>query len=161
MREQILNAISRNSQLSIKDLAAMLHLEEEEVRREIQQMEQENIICGYPTLINWDETECEKVTAMIEVKVTPQRDEGFDKVAERIYKFDEVESVYLMSGHFDLMVILDGKSIKEVSNFVTRKLSTLEAVTSTETFYVLKKYKEHGLVMSGKKHESERMLITP
>lgn len=161
MRKQILDAISRNSRYSSEDLAAMLGTDKETVDREIREMEDARVICGYPTLINWDQTDCEKVTAMIEVKVTPQRDMGFDKVAERIYKFEEVESVYLMSGDFDLMLIIEGKSMKEVSRFVTQKLSTLEYITSTATYYVLKKYKEHGLAMTAERHESERMLITP
>ena len=143
LRNKILNAISQNSRYSTKELAAMLGSDEKAVEEEISRMEEENVICGYPTLINWDRTDCEKVTALIEVKVTPQRDMGFNKVAERIYKFDEVESVYLMSGGFDLTV------------------STLEYVNSTATYFVLKKYKEHGLEMTGEHHEPERMLITP
>lgn len=161
MRKQILDAISKNSRISTEDLAAMLGTDKEEVEKEIKEMEDAKVICGYPTLINWDMTDCEKVTALIEVKVTPQRDMGFNKVAERIYKFEEVESVYLMSGGFDLTVIIEGKSMKEVARFVSEKLSTLEYVTSTATYFVLKKYKEHGLPMADEKHESERMLITP
>ena len=150
LREKILNTISKNSRYSTKELAAMLGSDETAVTNELKQMEQENVICGYPTLINWDKTDCEKVTALIEVKVTPQRDMGFNKVAERIYKFDEVESVYLMSGGFDFTVILEEKT-----------MSTLEYVNSTATYFVLKKYKEHGVEMTGEHHESERMLITP
>lgn len=161
MKKQILDAISRNSRYSMEDLAAMIGTDREAVEREIKKLEEKKIICGYPTLINWERTDCEKVTALIEVKVTPQRDMGFDKVAKRIYKFEEVESVYLMSGNFDLMVIIEGKSMKEVSRFVTQKLSTIESVTSTATYYVLKKYKEHGLPMTRENYETERMLITP
>lgn len=161
MKKQILDAISKNSRISMEDLAAMLGTEEEVVEREIKEMEAAKMICGYPTLINWDQTDYEKVTALIEVKVTPQRDMGFNKVAERIYKFEEVESVYLMSGEFDLTVIIEGKSMKEVARFVSEKLSTMEYVTSTATYFVLKKYKEHGLTMAGEKHDTERMLITP
>ena len=161
MRKQILDAISKNSRISTEDLAAMLGTEKEIVEKEIKEMEDARVICGYPTLINWDQTDCEKVTALIEVKVTPQRDMGFNKVAERIYKFEEVESVYLMSGGFDLTVLIEGKSMKEVARFVSEKLSTLEYVTSTATYFVLKKYKEHGLTMADDKQETERMLITP
>jgi DNA-binding Lrp family transcriptional regulator len=161
MRKEILDAISKNSRISVGDLAAMLGCEQELVEKEIKEMEDSKVICGYPTLINWDKTDCEKVTALIEVKVTPQRDMGFNKVAERIYKFEEVESVYLMSGGFDLTVIIQGKSMKEVARFVSEKLSTLEYVTSTATYFVLKKYKEHGLEMTGEKQKTERMLITP
>ena len=161
MKKKILDAISKNSRFSTEDLAAMLATDVGTITKEIQEMEEANVIGGYPTLINWDQTDCERVTALIEVKVTPQRDMGFNKVAERIYRFEEVESVYLMSGGFDLTVIIEGKSMKEVSRFVSEKLSTLEYVNSTATYFVLKKYKEHGLIMSKEKHESERMLITP
>ena len=161
IKKQILDAISMNSRRSTEDLAAMLNTGTDTIEHEIKEMEDNKVICGYPTLINWDRTDCEKVTALIEVKVTPQRDMGFNKVAERIYKFEEVESVYLMSGSFDLTVIIEGKSMKEVSRFVTEKLSTLEYITSTATYFVLKKYNEHGLIMTDEKHDSERMLITP
>lgn len=161
MKKKILDAISKNSRYSTEDLAALLATDAQTIRQEIQQMEEDNVICGYPTLINWDNTEHEKVTALIEVKVTPQRDMGFNKVAERIYRFEEVESLYLMSGGFDLTVIIQGRSMKEVARFVTEKLSTLEYVNSTATYFVLKKYKEHGLVMSKDKDKAERMLITP
>lgn len=161
MRKQILDLISKNSRISAEDLAAMLGTTKDVIEDEIKAMEEEKVICGYPTLINWDQTDHEKVTALIEVKVTPQRDMGFNKVAERIYKFEEVESVYLMSGGFDLTVIIQGKSMKEVSRFVFEKLSTLEYVNSTATHFVLKKYKEHGLTMAGERQKEERMLITP
>ena len=161
MKKQILDAIQKNGRYSTEDLAAMLATDEETIKKEIKEMEDANVICGYPTLINWDQTDCELVTALIEVKVTPQRNMGFNKVAERIYRFEEVESVYLMSGGFDLTVVIQGKSMKEVARFVSEKLSTLESVNSTSTYFVLKKYKEHGLIMTDEKHESERMLITP
>lgn len=161
MKKQILDAIQKNGRYTTQDLAAMLATDEQTIKKEIKEMEDANVICGYPTLINWDQTDCELVTALIEVKVTPQRNMGFNKVAERIYRFEEVESVYLMSGGFDLIVEIQGKSMKEVARFVSEKLSTLESVNSTSTYFVLKKYKEHGLIMSDEKHESERMLITP
>lgn len=161
MKKKILDAISKNSRFSTEDLAAMLATDVGTITKEIQEMEEANVICGYPTLINWDQTDCERVTALIEVKVTPQRDMGFNKVAERIYRFEEVESVYLMSGGFDLTVIIEGKSMKEVSRFVSEKLSTLEYVNSTATYFVLKKYKEHGLPLVKESNEDERMLIAP
>ena len=136
IKKQILDAISMNSRLATEDLAAMLNTGADTIEHEIKEMEDNKVICGYPTLINWDKTDCEKVTALIEVKVTPQRDMGFNKVAERIYKFEEVESVYLMSGGFDLTVIIEGKSMKEVARFVTEKLSTLEYITSTATYFI-------------------------
>jgi DNA-binding Lrp family transcriptional regulator len=160
MREKILTAIDKNSKLSAADLAIMLGTTEEEVIGIIKELEDETIICGYPTLINWDKVQCERVTALIEVKVTPQRGLGFDKIAERIYQFSEVQSVYLMSGGFDLTVIIEGKTMREVANFVSEKLAPMDAILSTATHFVLKKYKEHGLPLVQTKHD-ERMLITP
>jgi DNA-binding Lrp family transcriptional regulator len=160
MREKILEAIDKNSKLTVSDLAIMLGATEEEIADTIKKMEEETVICGYPTLINWDKVHCERVTALIEVKVTPQRGLGFDKIAERIYKFNEVQSVYLMSGGFDLTVIIEGKTMREVANFVSEKLAPMDAVLSTATHFVLKKYKEHGLPLVQTKQD-ERMLITP
>ena len=160
MREKILSAIDKNSKLSAADLAIMLGSNEEEVRTTLKGLEDEHIICGYPTLINWDKVKCERVTALIEVKVTPQRGLGFDKIAERIYKFDEVQSVYLMSGGFDLTVIIEGKTMRDVANFVSAKLAPMDAILSTATHFVLKKYKEHGLPLV-QISQDERMLISP
>ena len=160
MREKILSAIDKNSKLSAADLAIMLGSSEEEVKLITKQLEDEHIICGYPTLINWDKVKCERVTALIEIKVTPQRGLGFDKIAERIYQFDAVQSVYLMSGGFALPVIIEGKTMREVANFVAAKLAPMEAVQSTATHFVLKKYKEHGLPLV-QIRQDERMLISP
>ena len=140
MREELLSIIERNSELSA--------------------LEKEGIICGYHTLIDWDKTSLEKVTALIEVRVTPQRGQGFDKIAERIYKYPEVRTVYLISGGYDLLVTLEEKSLKEISNFVSDKLSTLDSVLSTATHFILKRYKDHGTILD-KKHEDEREVITP
>ena len=123
MREKILTFIEKNSRINLKELAIMLGVDEASVANEIAAMEQENVICGYHTLIDWDKAGLEKVTAMIEVRVTPQRGMGFDKIAERIYNYPEVKSVYLISGGFDLMVTLEGKTLREVSQFVTDKPS--------------------------------------
>ena len=123
-------------------------------------MEKENIICGYHTLINWDMTSEEKVTALIEVKVTPQRGMGFDAIAERIYNYPEVHAVYLMSGAFDFAVILEGKSMRAVAQFVSERLGPMESVLSTATHFVLKKYKDHGTVLV-RKTKDERILVTP
>ena len=122
MREQILNVIEKNSRIDISELAVLLGYPEIDVANEIKAMEEEGIICGYHTLIDWDKTSIEKVSALIEVKVTPQRGQGFDNIAERIYKYPEVNAVYLISGGFDLLVSLEGKTLKEVSLFVSDKL---------------------------------------
>lgn len=160
MREQILKAIEKNSRIDLKELAVMLGEEEINVVNEIAAMEAEGVICGYHTLIDWEKTSIEKVSALIEVRVTPQRGQGFDTIAERIYKYPEVNSVYLISGGFDLLVTLEGKSLKEVANFVTDKLSTLDTVLSTATHFILKKYKDHGTVIA-KKYVDERLKMTP
>ena len=160
MREELLSLIEKNSKMSLKELAVLLGADELEVANEMDALEKEGIICGYHTLIDWDKTKSEKVTALIEVRVTPQRGQGFDKIAERIYKYPEVRSVYLISGGFDLLVTLEGKSLKEISTFVSDKLSTLDSVLSTATHFILKKYKDHGTIL-GKKHEDEREVITP
>ena len=147
LKEKILRALAKNAKIDIDELSIMLGSNREEITAAIAEMEADKIICGYPTLIDWDKVSEEKVTALIEVKVTPQRGQGFDKIAERIYKFDEVESVYLMSGGFDLTVIIRGKSMREVSRFVFEKLAPMESILSTATHFVLKKYKDQGLIM--------------
>ena len=147
LKEKILRAIAKDSKIDADELAIRLGCSKEELTMAIAEMEADKVICGYPTLIDWDKVSDEKVTALIELKVTPQRGQGFDKIAERIYKFDEVESVYLMSGGFDLTVIIRGKSMKEVSRFVFEKLAPMESIQSTATHFVLKKYKDQGLVM--------------
>ena len=160
MREKILTFIEKNSRIDLKELAIMLGVEEAVVMNELEQMEAEHIICGYHTIIDWDKVGMEKVTAMIEVRVTPQRGMGFDKVAERIYNYPEVNSVYLISGGFDFMVTLEEKSLREVSQFVSEKLSTLDAILSTKTNFILKKYKDHGTIIAEQKKD-ERIQMTP
>ena len=128
MREKILTFIEKNSRIDLKELAIILGVDEAAVVNELQKMEEEHIICGYHTLIDWDKAGIEKVTALIEVRVTPQRGMGFDKVAERIYNYPEVNSVYLISGGFDFMVTIEGKTLREVSQFVSNKLSPLDSV---------------------------------
>lgn len=144
----------------MKDLAVLLGESEAAVANEIAEMEKEHIICGYHTLINWDNTSDEKVVALIEVKVTPQRGMGFDKIAERIYQYSEVEAVYLMSGAYDFTVFIEGRTMRQVAQFVSEKLSPMDSVLSTATHFVLKKYKDHGTVLA-EETQDERMLITP
>ena len=159
MRKKILSYLEKNSRIDIKELAIILGEEESVVAEEIQKMEEEKVICGYHTMIDWDKTDTDYVTALIEVRVTPQRGQGFDSIAERIYKYPEVRAVYLISGGYDLMVILEGKSLKAVSQFVSDKLSTMDPVLSTATHFILKKYKDHGTIFD-KKTKDERMLVT-
>ena len=160
MREELLAIIEKNSRIGLKELAILLGVEEADVLSELETLEKEGIICGYHTLIDWEKTSIEKVTALIEVRVTPQRGQGFDNIAERIYNYPEVRATYLISGGYDLLVILEEKSLREISNFVSDKLSTLDSVLSTATHFVLKKYKDHGTVLA-KKHEDEREMFTP
>lgn len=160
MREELLAIIEKNSRIDLKELAIILGVEEIDIVNELAAMEAAGIICGYHTLINWEKTSIDKVSALIEVRVTPQRGQGFDSIAECIYKYPEVRSVYLMSGGYDLMVILEGKTLREVSSFVSDKLSTLDTVLSTATHFILKKYKDHGTVFKHNK-DDEREMITP
>lgn len=148
--EEILEILEKNSKATAAQIAIMLGKPVEEVEAVIKKYEAENVIVGYSTLINWDKTEREKVTALIEVKVTPQRGLGFDKIADRIYKYPEVTACYLMSGGFDLTVIIEGKTMKEVALFVSEKLAPLESVLSTSTHFVLKKYKDKGIIFEEK-----------
>ena len=160
MREELLSVIEKNSRIGLKELAVLLGSSEEKVLEEMETLEKDGVICGYHTLIDWEKTSIEKVNALIEVRVTPQRGQGFDKIAERIYNYPEVKSVYLISGGYDLLVTLEEKSLKEISGFVSDKLSTLDSVLSTATHFILKRYKDHGTIL-GKKHEDEREVITP
>ncbi len=148
--EEILEILEHNSKATADEIAVMLGLPVEEVKAAIKQYEADNVIVGYSTLINWDKTQKEKVTALIEVKVTPQRGLGFDKIADRIYKYPEVTACYLMSGGFDLTVIIEGRTMKEVALFVSEKLAPLESVLSTSTHFVLKKFKDKGTIFEEK-----------
>lgn len=147
MREELLSIIEKNSRIDLKELAIRLGKEEIDVVNELQKLEDERVICGYHTLVNWEKTSIEKVTALIEVKVTPQRGKGFDRIASRIYNYPEVRDVYLISGGFDLLVTLEEKSLKDIAMFVSEKLSTLDSIISTGTHFILKKYKDHGTII--------------
>ena len=142
MREKILTFIEKNSRIDTQELAVILGVDETAVMNELEAMEQEGIICGYHTLINWDKAGVEKVTALIEVR----------------YNYPEVNSVYLISGGFDLMVTLEGKTLREISQFVSDKLSALDQVLSTKTNFILKKYKDHGTVMAPKAKDERIMM---
>ena len=151
--------LEKNSRIDIKELAILLGSDEVTILNEITKMEEEKIICGYHTLIDWSKVSDDKVTALIEVRVTPTRGQGFDSIAERIYNYPEVRSVYLISGAYDLMITLEGKTLREISEFVSDKLSTLPSVLSTATHFILKKYKDHGTIFE-KKSRDERMKVT-
>ena len=157
LETDLLDLLREDCRLPLEKLAVMTGTTMEEGASTIEELEKRRIILRYAPVINWDLTDRERVEAMIEVKVTPQRDMGFDAVASRIYRFDEVKSVYLMSGSYDLLVLVEAKTLRELASFVSAKLSTLELVTGTATSFVLKRYKEEGIVFEG--DESDRRLV--
>ena len=157
--EEILNILDKEKgNVSRAKIAQMLGMEEKEVADKIEKMEKENVIVGYKTIVNWDKTDKDVVVALIELRITPQRGEGFDKVAERIYKYPQVKSLYLMSGAYDLAVTIEGKSMKEVAVFVAQKLAPMDSIISTATHFVLKKYKEEGIVFEDDEKDTRQVI---
>lgn len=144
--EKLLNLLAKDATLTSKELALMLSKEEGDIKNMIRQLEKEGVILGYQAVIDWDKTDKETVTALIEVKVMPQRDDGFDKIAQKLQNYPEIKSLYLMSGGFDFTVLIEGKTMKEVAYFVARKLAPIEYVTATATHFVLKTYKYNGVI---------------
>lgn len=159
MRREILKYIEKNSKVDPGELAVLLGTNEVTVLNEIAAMEKEHIICGYHTLIDWEKAGTESVTALIEVRVTPQRNRGFERIAERIYNYPEVNSVYLISGAYDFLITIEGRTLMEISQFVADKLSPIDEVVSTATHFILKKYKDHGTIMGNRERE-ERMPVS-
>jgi DNA-binding Lrp family transcriptional regulator len=157
---ELLELLEADSRLSHKQLADMLGMQEDQVAERIRILEEEGAILCYRTVVNWEKVGREKVYAFIKVKVMPQRDVGFDAVAERIYRFPEVNSVYLVSGDYDLAVLVEGESMKEVAHFVATKLSTIEGVVSTSTHFVLKAYKQEGVILEDTE-KNKRLVVTP
>ena len=144
--EKLLELLEQDCTLSVDQLAAAAGIPVEEAKAAVKRYEKERVILGYKAIIDWDRAERENVTALIEVKVVPQSVDGFDRIAERIYQYDEVESMYLMSGSFDLTVIISGRTLREVAQFVGERLAPIQGVTGTATHFILKKYKEKHLV---------------
>lgn len=160
LRENILHLLEDNAKYSEKDIAVMLGVDEEYVHNEIADMEKNHTICGYHALVNWDTTDDEKISALIELKVSLQRGEGFDRIAEKIYQYPEVESLYLMSGGYDFSVILKKATMKDIAKFVATRLATIEEVQSTATHIVLVRYKDHGVSFAEPKKD-QRMVVMP
>lgn len=159
---EILKILEENNRIPVESIASMVLCNEETVKNTIKKLEEEKIIISYPTLIDWTKVEGqENVVAMIDVKVTPKRGVGFDEVAERIYRFPEVSSLYLMSGAYDLSITVEGKTMNQISSFVSEKLSTIENVISTTTHFMLKKYKHDGVVFEGDNDKDRRMVVSP
>ena len=146
MNRNLLKLLEDDARLTVDQLAVMLGADKNEVKKIIQQLEGDGVILGYKAIIDWEKTDREYVTAMIDVKLSPQRDRGFDKVAEKIFNYPEVKSVYLMSGAYDLSVIIEGKTMREVAYFVYQKLAPIESIISTATHFVLHKYKDNGII---------------
>jgi DNA-binding Lrp family transcriptional regulator len=158
MREEVLRLLENNSRIDLHEAAILLGADETEIANTVAELEKEKVICGYYTLIDWDKTSEDRVTALIEVRVTPQRGSGFDEIADRIMRYDEVKAVYLMSGGFDFTVIIEEKTMKEIAQFVTSRLSTLDYILTTATHFVLRKYKDYGTILAD---TEERILVTP
>ena len=156
---KLLKLLEKDCTLTAAQLAAMCDTTEEDVTQRIRSLTEEGVLLGYKAVVNWEKTSLESVEALIEVKVTPQRDKGFDRIAERIYQYEEVESCYLMSGGYDLTVILTGRTLREVALFVSQKLSTIEGVTSTATHFILKKYKQQNVVFERQEKQKERLVF--
>jgi DNA-binding Lrp family transcriptional regulator len=157
---ELLELLEKDHTLTVEQLATMLDKPQEEIAAIKKRLENEKIIVKYQTIVNWEKAGAERVTAIIDVKITPQREVGFDSIAERIYRFPEVRSLYLMSGAYDLMVMIEGKDLKEVSGFVSNKLSTIEGILSTTTHFMLKMYKESGVILEDKE-EDRRLVVSP
>ena len=157
--KKLLQLLEDDCTLTHAQLASMSGLTEAEVAAAIQTYEEERIILGYKAIVDWDRTDRESVTALIEVNVTPQRGDGFDRIAQRIYQYDEVESLFLMSGSFDFTVIISGRTLQEVARFVGEKLAPMEGVTGTATHFILKKYKEKHLIFPVQEEQEERFVL--
>ncbi len=157
---EILDMLEQDSRISIEDMAAMTGASAEQIKEAIQNLEQEKVIVKYSAIVNREKIDSEEAEALIEVKVVPKRGLGYDDLAERIYGFNEVKSVYLMSGTYDLSVVVHASSMKQISQFVFEKLAVLEGVSSTVTHFIMRKYKEQGVILTMKEQE-ERLVISP
>ncbi|WP_138494105.1 Lrp/AsnC family transcriptional regulator [Paenibacillus pinistramenti] len=160
LKQKLIELLREDARYTPELLATMLGASEEEVKTAIQELEQEHIIVKYATVVNSSKLDDEKVTALIEVQITPERGRGFDSIAERVYLYPQVKSVYLMSGAYDLLVEVEGRNLKDVASFVSQKLSTLESVLSTKTHFILKKYKQDGVIFEDHE-EDHRLMISP
>ena len=157
----LLNLLTHNAKMEITDLASALNECEEDVTQTLKDLEKNKIICGYHTLINWDKTNTDHVMALIEVKVTPEREFGYDRIAKNIYRYPEVDTMYLMSGKTEFLVMVEGKTMQEVANFVGAKLAVVDGVTGTTTNFILKKYKSAGIILSEEETDiDDRMIIS-
>ncbi len=157
--DKLIELLNENSQFTVSELSAMLNRSEEDIKHQIEEYEKQGIIKGYKALINWDKLADSCVSAIIELKVVPKKETGFDEIAKSVMHFDEVESVYLMAGGYDLLVMVKGKNIQEISMFVSRRLSTLDSVVSTATHFVLSRYKDGGVTLFNDEEADKRSMI--
>ncbi len=160
LKTQLLDILQQDCRMPLEQMAVMTGETLEKVAQTIEELENERVILRYRPVINWENTDVNRVEGMIEVRVTPQRDMGFDAIASRIYRFDEVKSVYLMSGAYDLLVLVEAPTLKELAFFVSEKLSALDTVTGTATSFVLKRYKQDGVVFEDA-HTDKRLVVSP
>lgn len=158
-RYELLRLIEHNARLTQPELAVMLGVTEEEIAAELEKLREEEIILGYTTVVNWDKTNRESVTALIEVRLNPQRDQGFDRIAQHLFRYPQVTSCYLMSGGFDLMLIIEDSTLREVASFISNKVAPMDGVVSTATHFILKKYKSNGVVFDDKPVDRREAVI--
>lgn len=157
--DRLLKLLDENARLTTEQLAVMLNQTEDEVKNAIAEYEKQGVIRGYKALINWEKIDKNKASALIELRVSPKRDRGFDEIANKVMQFEEVESVYLMSGGYDLAVKVHGKSMQEIAMFVMRRLSTLDSVLSTATHFILTRYKDGGVILNSEEEKDERRSV--
>ncbi|BBH25341.1 Lrp/AsnC family transcriptional regulator [Intestinibaculum porci] len=158
----LLSIMQKNARIKMRDLAAVLDEPRENVIDKVTELEDKKVICGYHTVINWDKTNTDIVTALIEIKATPEREFGYDRIASRIYKFEEVETMYLLAGRYDFALIIRGHTMQQVAHFVASKLAPISGVTETVTTFVLKNYKNSGIVMvEDEDGKNDRLVVTP
>ncbi len=158
-RYELLRLIEHNARLTQPELAVMLGVSEEEVAAELESLHSDDIILGYTTVVNWEKTTRESVTALIEVKLMPQRDQGFDKIAQHLYRYPQVTSCYLMSGGFDIMLIIEDSTLREVASFISNKVAPIDGVVSTATHFILKKYKSNGVIFDARPVDRREAII--
>lgn len=158
-RQELLELVERNARVPASELAVMIGADEKTVSEELARLHEENVILGYAAIINWDRTERESVTALIEIRITPQRNKGFDQLAGQLYRYPQVTSCYLMSGGFDLMIIIEDSTLREVASFIAEKVAPIEGVVSTSTHFILKKYKSNGIIFDAKTSDDRETIV--
>ncbi|MBN1775554.1 MAG: Lrp/AsnC family transcriptional regulator [Clostridiales bacterium] len=158
-RQELLELVERNARISASELAVMIGADEKAVSEELASLHEDNIILGYAAIINWDKTDRESVTALIEIRITPQRNKGFDQIARQLFRYPQVTSCYLMSGGFDLMIIIEDSTLREVASFIAEKVAPIEGVVSTSTHFILKKYKSNGIIFDAKMTDDRETIV--